>query len=337
MVVLAVETSCDETAAAVLDENKLYSSIVYSQLDIHRPFGGVVPELASRAHLQTILPTIDEALRTAGKEKHEIDALAVTCGPGLVGALLVGVNVAKSMALALEKPFVGVNHLEGHLFATQLDHPGLEPPLIALLVSGGHTLLVLMRDWGRYEILGKTIDDAAGEAYDKVAKMLGLGYPGGPVIDKMAEKGDPGFVQFPRALMKQDSLNFSFSGLKTAVLNYIESQPEAFVRDHVEDIVASFQAAVVEVLVEKTLRAAREHRVRKIALTGGVARNRGLRASFEERAKQEGFEVFFPSPQFCTDNAAMIGRAGLFHLLRGESSDLSLDAHPNLKLGESPR
>ena len=337
MVVLAVETSCDETAAAVLDENKLYSSIVYSQLDIHRPFGGVVPELASRAHLQTILPTIDEALRTAGKEKHEIDALAVTCGPGLVGALLVGVNVAKSMALALEKPFIGVNHLEGHLFATQLDHPGLEPPLVALLVSGGHTLLVLMRDWGRYEILGKTIDDAAGEAYDKVAKMLGLGYPGGPVIDKMAEKGDPGFVQFPRALMKQDSLNFSFSGLKTAVLNYIESQPEAFVRDHVEDIVASFQAAVVEVLVEKTLRAAREHRVRKIALTGGVARNRGLRASFEERAKQEGFEVFFPSPQFCTDNAAMIGRAGLFHLLRGESSDLSLDAHPNLKLGESPR
>ncbi len=333
MLVLAIETSCDETAAAVLDEERLYSSIVYSQLKIHQPFGGVVPELASRAHLQTVLPTVEQALQQAGVGKAGLDALAVTFGPGLVGALLVGVNFAKALAFALKKPFVGVNHLEGHLFAGLLAHPELKPPFVALLVSGGHTLLVFVQEWGAYRLLGKTIDDAAGEAYDKVAKMLGLGYPGGPVIDRMAAGGNPEFVSFPRALMKQENFNFSFSGLKTAVLNYIESQPEEFVRDHVEDIVASFQAAVVDVLVEKTIRAAQAEKAGAVLVTGGVARNRALRERFQTRAAEEGLQVFFPSPEYCTDNAAMIGRAGLFHLLRGEMSDFALDARPNLKLG----
>jgi len=332
MIVLAIETSCDETAVAILDENKLLSNVVYSQLSLHQTFGGVVPELASRAHLQTIIPTIDETLKLASIKKKQIDAVTVTYGPGLVGALLVGVNVAKTMAFANNIPLLGVNHLEGHIFANQLDHPNLKTPLITLLISGGHTILIKVDDWGKYQILGQTIDDAAGEAFDKVAKMLSLGYPGGPIIDHYAQNGDPDFVKFPRAMMKNDNFNFSFSGLKTAVLNYIESQEEGFVREHVSDICASFQNAVSEVLIKKTFRASEKFGINKITLAGGVARNEFLRNEFVEKTKINKLDIFFPSPDLCTDNAAMIGRAGLFHLKNGQTSAYSLDAVPNLKL-----
>jgi N6-L-threonylcarbamoyladenine synthase len=250
----------------------------------------------------------------------------------LVGALLVGVNVAKAMAFAYGIPLLGVNHLEGHIFANQLDHPNLKPPLITLLISGGHTILIKVKDWGNYEIVGHTIDDAAGEAFDKVAKMLSLDYPGGPVIDHYAQNGDPDFGKFPRAMMKNDNFNFSFSGLKTAVLNFIESRKEDFVRNHVSDICASFQQAVSDVLVKKTIRAAKKFGINKITLAGGVARNEFLRHEFVKNAKANQLNIFFPSPDFCTDNAAMIGRAGLFHLKNGQRSTFSLDAVPNLKL-----
>lgn len=332
MNILAIETSCDETAAAVLNENKLLSDVVYSQLAIHQSYGGVVPELASRAHLQTIIPTIDEALQKAKMGKERLDGIAVTYGPGLVGALLVGVNVAKAMAFANHIPLLGVNHLEGHIFANRLDHPQLEPPMITLLVSGGHTILILVEDWGKYRILGQTIDDAAGEAFDKVAKMLTLGYPGGPVIDEYAKKGDMNFVRFPRALNKKDNFNFSFSGLKTAVLNYIESKPEKYVRQHIYDICASFQKAVADVLIDKTSSLAQKYHLKQVTLAGGVARNEFLRQQFSTRAKEEGYSIYFPSPNFCTDNAAMIGKAGLFHLQNRESSSFDLDAIPNLNL-----
>lgn len=336
MRLLAIETSCDETAAAVLDNGTLLSNIVYSQLKLHQPFGGVVPEIASRAHLQTVIPTIQKALVEAGIQKDGVEAIAVTFGPGLVGSLLVGLNVAKAMAYALNIPLIGVNHLEGHIFANRLDHPDLEPPAMVLLVSGGHTILLLLEDWGRYRVLGQTIDDAAGEAFDKVAKMLTLGYPGGPIIDKLAREGNPEFYRFPRAWLDDKSYNFSFSGLKTAVLNYLKSQKKEFIREHLTDICASFQAAVTDVLLEKTVRAAKEFEVSKIALTGGVARNSYIRAQFEKRANQEGLQLFVPSPAYCTDNAAMIGAAGQFYLEAGQHADFSLDAVPNLGLNTRP-
>ncbi len=332
MNILAIETSCDETAAAVLDENKLLSDVVYSQLAIHQSYGGVVPELASRAHLQTIIPTIDEALHKAKIRRQQLDGIAVTYGPGLVGALLVGVNVAKALAFANRIPLLGVNHLEGHIFANRLDHPQLEPPMITLLISGGHTMLILVENWGKYRILGQTIDDAAGEAFDKVAKMLTLAYPGGPVIDEYAVKGDVNFVRFPRALNKKDNFNFSFSGLKTAVLNYIESKPEQFVRQHIYDICAGFQMAVADVLIDKTSSLAKKYQLEQVTLAGGVARNEFIRHQFSVRAGEEGYSIYFPSPNFCTDNAAMIGKAGLFHLQNGECSSFDLDAIPNLNL-----
>jgi len=288
--------------------------------------------LASRAHLQTIIPTIEETFTQSGISKQQLQGIAVTYGPGLVGALLVGVNTAKALAFALDLPLIGINHLEGHIFANQLDHAELQPPLITLLISGGHSILILVQDWGRYQILGRTIDDAAGEAFDKVAKMLTLGYPGGPIIDQMAKNGDTAFYRFPRAWLQEDSLNFSFSGLKTAVLTFIESHPEAYIRQHVADICASFQQAVADVLIEKTIMAAIQYGIKQIALAGGVARNQFLRKQFITRASHENMSLYFPSPDFCTDNAAMIGKAGVFRLQKGERASFSLDAEPNLKL-----
>lgn len=315
-----------------MNEESLLSNIIYSQNDIHRPFGGVVPELASRAHLQTLIPTIEAAFSDAGLRASEIEGISVTFGPGLIGALLVGVNMAKAMSFALDIPLLGVNHLEGHLFAIRLDHPEAEPPLVSLLVSGGHTLLVLIEQWGRYNVLGQTIDDAAGEAFDKVAKMLDLGYPGGPAIDLIAQNGDPGFHQFPRSWLEADRFDFSFSGLKTSVLNYIGSKHSDFVKSHVADIAASFQSAVADVLVGKTFKAANKFGLKRVALTGGVARNSHLRKRCMETAEESGFEIYLPQPEYCTDNAAMIGKAGLFHLSNGRRSDYSLEAIPNLKL-----
>lgn len=334
MLILAIETSCDETAVAILDDQTLYSSIVYSQSNIHQQYGGVVPELASRAHLKTIIPTVTESFQATNFSKSDLDAIAVTFGPGLVGALLVGLNFAKAMALALNIPFVGINHLEGHIFANLLDHPSIKPPLLTLLISGGHTLLVLMNEWGQYQVIGQSIDDAVGEAYDKVAKMLDLEYPGGPVIDRIAKSGNTDFHRFPRSWLDKNSLDFSFSGLKTSVLNYLQSKSQEFIKENSSNIAASFQAAVADVLVKKTISAAKLNQVKRVALAGGVARNSYLRQCFQEKADSEDLELYLPSPDFCTDNAAMIGKAGLFHLNQGKKSDFSLDANPNLKLAE---
>jgi len=332
MKVLGIESSCDETAAAVVDNGQLISNVVLSQLNIHKKFGGVVPELASRAHIQAILPIIGEALEEAGLSKTELDGIAVTYGPGLIGSLLVGLNVAKALAAALHKPFVGINHIEGHIFANLLDHPGIQPPFLVLVVSGGHTQLVDVQNWGHYTIVGKTIDDAAGEAFDKVAKMLGLPYPGGPEIDRLARQGNPDFVRFPRAWMGKNNLNFSFSGLKTAVITYVETQPSSFVEEHLADIVASFQQAVVDVLVEKSEKALKKLGYQQLALAGGVARNSALRQPFERLGTRQQIRVYLPGPEFCTDNAAMIARAGQFYLEQGQVSSLELDANPSLKL-----
>lgn len=329
MIILGVETSCDETAASVLDEERMLSNIISSQLPIHAKFGGVVPELASRAHMKLILPVIKKALQEASLAKEELDGIAVTYGPGLIGSLLVGLNLVKAMALILGVPWVGINHMEGHIFANFVDGAGPEPPFLCLVVSGGHTQLVLVKDYGQYHTLGQTKDDAAGEAFDKVAKMLRVGYPGGPIIDKLSQKGNPDFISFPKAYLGKDSFDFSFSGLKTAVLYYLDSVGEEFVAQHLNDIAASFQKAVVDILVEKTLSAASKYKVKRIALAGGVASNSLLRRTLQEKAQAE---VFIPPPILCTDNAAMIARAGLFRLKRGERSSFELTAAPSLKL-----
>jgi len=336
MIILGIETSCDETAAAVLsDEGTILSNVVLSQT-IHYEYGGVVPELASRAHIKTLIPIIRESLSRASAELSDLGAVAVTFGPGLVGSLLVGLSAAKAIAYALDRPFIGVNHIEGHLFANFLEHDDLQPPLIHLIVSGGHTRLVHQPEMGRYRLLGQTLDDAAGESFDKVAKMLGIGYPGGPEIDRLSERGDEQYVGFPRAYLSRDSLDFSFSGLKTAVLNYLQPLDEEQIREHLADIAASFQAAVIDVLVEKTFRAAREHRIETIAVAGGVACNRRLRQELKRRADREGMTVLFPSPLLCTDNAAMIAAAGRFHLQRGDRSPLDLNAVANLDMRPAP-
>jgi N6-L-threonylcarbamoyladenine synthase len=326
--ILGIETSCDETAAAVVERARLVrSSVVASQIDRHARFGGVVPEIASRAHVELLTPVVAESLVEAGLSDHEVEAVAATSGPGLVGALLVGLSAAKALALVWDVPFVAVNHLEGHLYAAFLEEPDLELPLVVLLVSGGHTMIVHMEEHGRYTLLGATIDDAAGEAYDKVARYLGLGYPGGPVIDKLAAEGDPEAIAFPRA-MADRGYDFSFSGLKTAVVNYVRSHPEAAT----EDVAASFQEAVVDVLVDKTLKAARAVGAKGVCLGGGVAANSALRRRLAEACEADGFRPFVPSRAMCTDNAAMIAAAGWWRLQADGPSPLDVGATPNLRL-----
>jgi len=337
MVILGIETSCDETAAALLkDDTELLSNVVSSQT-VHSPFGGVVPELASRAHIQLLFPVIGEAFRRAGVRVADVDGVAVTRGPGLVGSLLVGLCAAKAFASSRRIPWVGINHLEGHIFSNFLEHPELTLPAVCLIISGGHTELFYLHEKGRYSLLGRTRDDAAGEAFDKVAKMMELGYPGGPRIDALAEDGDPTFVHFPRALLDEASLDFSFSGLKTSVLIYLEGLQTSERERNTAHIAASFQAAVVDVLVEKALRAARQTGARHILLAGGVAGNKALRKQFKEKTAERGIEIFYPSPILCTDNAAMIAAAGSFRLRRGERSPLDMNAAPGLRLETHPQ
>jgi N6-L-threonylcarbamoyladenine synthase len=336
MKILAIETSCDDTGAAVvLNGRKILSNVVSSQNAIHQKYGGVVPELASRRHIEMIVPIVTEALKGANLTLKEIDGIAVTQGPGLVGSLLIGLSFAKSMAFATGKPFVGVNHVEGHLSAIFLEKNPPRFPFIGLVVSGGHTSLFRMDGFGKYKRLGQTRDDAAGEAFDKVAKLLGLGYPGGPIIDELSRKGNSKAIRFPRPSLSKNSLDFSFSGLKTAVVNYVKSHPEPSKRypeELVRDIVSSFQEAVIDVLLKNTIRAALDQKLKRIVLSGGVAANRHLRKRMKEIAQEEKLSVYIPSPFFCTDNAAMIGVVGYEYLKRGIRSPLSLNAFSNLPL-----
>jgi len=330
--VLGIETSCDETAAAVvLDGRTIASSVVSSQVELHAEYGGVVPELAGRAHLELLTPVVRRALADAGlgagRSGPRPEAVAATVGPGLIGSLLVGVSEAKALALAWDVPFVGVNHLEGHLFAGLLEHPGLEWPVAVLLVSGGHTMVVSMEGPGRYRLLGATLDDAAGEAFDKVARFLGLGYPGGPAIERAARSGDPGAFDFPRAML-EDGLDLSFSGLKTAVVRAVRARPDA--AD--EDVAASFQQAVVDVLVAKARRGAQAVGARAMCLAGGVAANGPLRAAFEEAAAELGIPAYLPGRAMCTDNAAMVAAAGWWQLGALGPTGLDAGADPNLRL-----
>ncbi len=333
--ILAIESSCDETAAAVIENGrKVLSNVIYSQIDLHTLYGGVVPEIASRKHIEKINPVIEQALTDAGVGLKGVDAVAVTYGPGLVGPLLVGVSAAKAVAYAAGLPLIGVHHIEGHVSANFLEHPDLEPPFLCLIVSGGHTHLVIMKDYGEYEILGRTHDDAAGEAYDKVARAIGLGYPGGPKIDKVAKEGNPKAIAFPRAKVEDCPYDFSFSGLKSAVLNYLNQAEMKGEEINRNDVAASFQAAVVDVLVEKTMHAAKEYGFKKVALAGGVASNSALRAGMKEACEKRGLTMIYPSPIYCTDNAAMIGAAAYYEYIKGNFSGLDLNAIPNLRLGE---
>ena len=331
MRVLGIETSCDETSAAIVDENGILANIVATQR-IHESFGGVVPEFASRAHMRQLPGIIRLALQQSGIMLSGIDALAVTYGPGLAGSLLVGLSLCKGLALTLNKPYVGINHIEGHILATTAQIKTIEFPHICLVASGGHTLLVLVREPLRYEIVGRTIDDAAGEAFDKVAKVLGLGYPGGPAIERSAVSGNAKAIAFPRALLESGNLNFSFSGLKTAVLYYALSLAPAEGSAHLPDIAASFQQAVIDALFMKSQRALQAFDCRTLVLAGGVMRNKALRETFSSRCQKSGIELAIPAPELCTDNAAMIAQAGLLHLMAGERSDFSLDVAPNLSL-----
>ena len=332
--ILAIETSCDETAAAIMRGGReLLSSVVASQVDFHARFGGVVPEIASRKHTEAIVGVVDEALEQAGLTMGDLDAIAVTFGPGLVGALVVGLAYAKGLSFATGLPLVGVNHLEGHIFAAVLADPAVRPPLVALVVSGGHTSLVHVPDWGVYRTMGETLDDAAGEAFDKVAKVLGLGYPGGPVISQLAAEGDPAAIAFPRAMLHSGDYRFSLSGLKTAVINYIRHEHEAGRTLNVPDLAASFQAAVIDVQVAKALRAVEETGVRRFVIAGGVAANPALREALTQAMEERGVAVTVPPVTLCTDNAAMIAAAAHFRYLRGELLELGRRSRPRTPPG----
>ncbi|HVM13196.1 MAG TPA: tRNA (adenosine(37)-N6)-threonylcarbamoyltransferase complex transferase subunit TsaD [Egibacteraceae bacterium] len=333
MLVLGIETSCDETAAALVEDGvRVRANVVGTQVEHHRPYGGVVPEIAARAHLELLLPVLDRTLVEGGATYADVEGVAVTVGPGLVGALLVGVAAAKSLALARGVPLIGVNHLEGHVYAVQLEYGILEPPIVALVVSGGHTSLVLLDEEGTFTTLGATVDDAAGEAFDKIARFLGLDYPGGPEIDRMARDGDPAAIAFPRALLGQEGYDFSLSGLKTAVVRELRRRQSAGEEISVPDVAASFQEAIVDVQVRKTVAAARDHDVEQVTIVGGVAANSRLRARMSEACGQAGLRLLTPSPALCTDNGAMIAAAGWNRLAAGERSALDIGADPNLAL-----
>ena len=335
VLILAIETSCDETAAAVVKNGReVLSNTIYTQIKLHTLFGGVVPEIASRKHIEKINQVVEAALKEADVTLDDIDAIGVTYGPGLVGALLVGVAEAKAIAYAKKKPLVGVHHIEGHVSANYIEHPDLEPPFLCEIISGGHTHLVIVKDYGSFEILGRTRDDAAGEAFDKVARAIGLGYPGGPKIDKLAKEGNPHAIDFPRAHMEDAPYDFSFSGVKSAVLNHL-NKCRMIGEPIVEaDIAASFQQAVVDVLVDNAIRAAKDYHMDRLAIAGGVASNGALRAAMEAACEKEGIRFYRPSPIFCTDNAAMIGVAAYYEYQKGTRHGWDLNAVPNLKLGE---
>ena len=333
--ILAIESSCDETAAAVVRNGReVLSNVIYSQIDLHTLYGGVVPEIASRKHIDKINQVVEKALTDSGKSLEEMDAVAVTYGPGLVGPLLVGVSAAKAIAYGANLPIVGVHHIEGHISANYIANASLEPPFMCLVVSGGHTHLVKVADYGEYEILGKTSDDAAGEAFDKVARAIGLGYPGGPKIDKVSKEGNPQAIAFPRAKVGGSEFDFSFSGMKSAVLNYLNTASMNNEEIVVADVAASFQQAVIDVLVGHSMEALDIYGFKKFAIAGGVASNSGLRKAFEEACSQKGVEFFLPPPILCTDNAAMIGSAAYYEYIKGVRHGLDLNAVPNLKLGE---
>lgn len=332
-ITLGIESSCDETSAAVVaDGREALSNIIASQIKVHQAFGGVVPELASRHHLDNINTVIDRALCEAGITLKDVDLIGVTHGPGLVGALLIGLATAKSIAYVLKKPLVGVHHIQGHVCANFIEHKELTPPFIALIASGGHTTIADVSDYNRLEVLGRTRDDAAGEAFDKVARILGLGYPGGPLIDQAAREGDPHAVEFKRVFLEKDSLDFSFSGIKTGVLNYLNTKKQKGEAVNVNDTAASFQLAVMEVMVAKTLMAAERMNKDRIVLAGGVAANSLLRKMLKEACEERGFELYYPSPVLCTDNAAMIACAAYYKYKEGMEDDFYLDAYPSLAL-----
>lgn len=333
--ILAVETSCDETAAAVVENGReVLSNVISSQIALHTLYGGVVPEIASRKHIEKINQVMAEALLQSGKSLSDMDAIAVTYGPGLVGALLVGVSAAKAVSFASGIPLIGVHHIEGHISANYIENKELEPPFVCLVVSGGHSHLVVVKDYGEYEILGRTRDDAAGEAFDKVARAIGLGYPGGPKIDKVSKEGNPDAIAFPRAKVDGSDYDFSFSGLKSAVLNYLNScemKGETFCQ---ADVAASFQKAVVDVLTEHSMQAVESCGIKKFAIAGGVASNSALREALAKECEKRGVTFYHPSPLLCTDNAAMIGAAGYYEYVKGVRHGYDLNAVPNLKLGD---
>lgn len=333
--ILGIETSCDETSASVVaDGTDILSNIISSQVDVHQKFGGVVPEEASRKHMEVINYILEEALLEAGVSFKDLDAVGVTYGPGLVGALLVGVSTAKALAYALNIPLIAVNHLEGHIAANFLVKTDIDFPLVCLVVSGGHTDLIYISGYGSYRLLGHTRDDAAGEAFDKIARALGLGYPGGPVIEKLAREGNPNAVELPRAYLEEGSLDFSFSGLKTATLNYVRRKERKGEKTNLADLSASFQQAIIDVLVDKTLLAARGQKVKTVLLAGGVAANSALRKHLAAGAEKYGLRLIYPPPSLCTDNAAMIACAAYYKYLRGDFAPLTLNAVPGFVLGE---
>lgn len=335
ILILAIESSCDETAAAVVRNGReVLSNVISSQIELHKLYGGVVPEIASRKHIEKINQVIEEALSTAGVTLDDLDAVGVTYGPGLVGALLVGVAEAKAIAYAKNLPLIGVHHIEGHISANYIENKDLEPPFLCMVISGGHTHLVMVEDYGKYRILGRTRDDAAGEAFDKVARAIGLGYPGGPKIDRLSKEGNPDAIAFPRAHVEGAPLDFSFSGLKSSVLNYINSCKMKGEAINEADIAASFQKAVISVITEKTIQAAKAYNVSKVCLAGGVASNSSLRAHMKACCEKEGLLFYYPSPILCTDNAAMIGAAAYYEYLAGTRHGLDLNAVPNLKIGQ---